>query len=336
MTTEWVAAAGAERLTLAASGTAEKPGPSVGELTFTITNPGPVEDRAVFEIVPGDGAKKPWFTVDEPQRLVPAGQSVTFLIKVSVPAGEPAGPFWVQGRVYSADTAPEESSRVSGRVTGEIAPTKIKKSKPWWLLAVAALVVVVLGVVGWLILRRPAETAVPPLTGLTQAQAQGKLAESGLSLGQVRSRNQAGGQRTVIEQSIAVGVLAEPGRTIDVVVAVQLTAPVLTSPPDHQEFAPDAATPGLEWEAVPDAAGYNVRREREICDLDIDSSCFYQLLTNINVAGGASWSPREENPPPVGGHGHPTGRVRWQVAALDDFKDAGPSSEVYEYWIRTE
>ncbi len=150
MTTEWVVAAGAERLSLATSGTTEAPGPSVGELTFTVTNPGPVEDRVVFEIVPGDGAKRPWFTVDEPQRPVPGGQSVTFLIKVSIPAGEPAGPFWVQGRVYSSDTAPEESSRISGRVTGEIAATKIKKSKPWWLLAVAALVVIVIGVVGWL------------------------------------------------------------------------------------------------------------------------------------------------------------------------------------------
>ena len=74
----------------------------------------------------------------------------------------------------------------------------------------------------------------------------------------------------MIEQSLAAGVPAEPGRTIDVVVAVELTVPVLTSPPDHQEFAPGAATPSLEWQAVPDAAGYNVRREREICDLDID------------------------------------------------------------------
>ena len=65
-------------------------------------------------------------------------------------------------------------------------------------------------------------------------------------------------------------------------------------------------------------------------------SCYYQLLTNTNVAGAPAWAPGEETPPAVGGHGHPTGRVRWQVAALDDFKDAGPSSAVFEYWVRTE
>ncbi len=332
MTTEWVVAAGAERLTLATSGTTEAPGPSIGELTFTVTNPGPVEDRVVFEIVPGDGAKRPWFTVDEPQRLVPAGQSVTFLIKVSVPAGEPAGPFWVQGRVYSADTAPEESSRVSGRVTGEIAATKIKKSKPWWLLAVAALVLIVLGVVGFLILR-PGNRPVPALAGLTEEQARQRLTESGLTLGLVQRRHQAGSARTVIEQSVAEGLAAEPGSPVDVVITVGLTAPELVSPPNHQEFPKDTKTPALEWQVVPDAAGYNVRREREICSGGINPSCFFQLITNENVTGATSWTPGNEKLPPIRGIAKPTGLVRWQISALDDFKDPGPSSGAFEYWI---
>ncbi|WP_152363088.1 Stk1 family PASTA domain-containing Ser/Thr kinase [Microlunatus speluncae] len=333
MTTEWVVAAGAERLGLTASGTAEQPGPSIGELTFTVTNPGPVEDRVVFEIVPGDGAKRPWFTVDEPQRLVPGGQSVTFLIKVSIPAGEPAGPFWVQGRVYSADTAPEESSRVSGRVTGEIAPTKIKKSKPWWLLAVAALVVIVLGVVGWLVLR-PGNRPVPALTGLTEEQARQKLLDSGLTLGLVQRRHQAGSERTVIEQSVGEGAEAASGSPVDVVITIRLTAPALQTPQDHQEFPKDAKAPVLQWQAVLDAAGYNIRREREICTGGINSTCFFQVITNANQVGPAtSWDPVGEQLPPIRGIAQATGLVRWQITALDDFKDPGPSSGPFEYWI---
>jgi hypothetical protein len=333
MSTEWVVAAGAERLGLTTSGTEEAPGPSVGELTFTVTNPGPVEDRVVFEIVPGDGAKRPWFTVDEPQRLVPAGQSVTFLIKVSVPAGEPAGPFWVQGRVYSADTAPEESSRVSGRVTGEIAPTKIKKSKPWWLLAVAGLVVIVIGVVGWLILR-PGNAPVPALTGLTEDQARERLSQSGLQLGQVQRRHQPGSERKIVEQSVAEGQPAGSGSTVDVVITVTLTAPELVSPPDHQEFAAGTEAPALEWKAVPDADGYNVRRERELCEGGVNWSCSFQLITNANVIGDTTWQPGDENLPPIRGPlTRATGLVRWQVTALDDFKDPGPSSRTFEYWI---
>lgn len=336
MATHWeISAAGVERVELKPSGTTETPAPSLGELQFTVTNNGPVEDRAVFEIVAGDGAQKAWFAVGEPLLAVPAGKSVPFLTKITIPAGTPAGSFWLQGRVYSADTAPEESSRLSERITGDVPPTMIKKSKPWWLIAVAALVVIVLGVVGWLVLRPPAESAVPDLTGLTQEEAVARLSESGLAIGQVRRRQQPGSERRVIAQSLAVGAKTPAGSTVDLTVTVQLAAPKLISPPNHQQFPMGTQTPPLQWEQVPDAAGYNVRREREICNKGFNFNCRFQLITNMNVTD-PTWLPGDDKVPPLRFPSRATGLVRWQVAALDDFKDPGPSSGVFEYVISTQ
>ncbi len=179
MATAWVVTAAAERVAMSPTGT--------GEVTFTLTNPGPVQDRAVFEVVPGDGADRTWFTVEEPQRLVPPGGSVSYLVKAAVPIGTTGGAYWVQGRAYSADAAPEESSALSGRVTFEVAASKAPAPKPWWILAVVAMVMVVAGVAAWLVLRPqepdpPTLVAVPAVVGDTAKDASAKIAAAGLLL----------------------------------------------------------------------------------------------------------------------------------------------------------
>ncbi len=326
MTTEWVAAAGAERVELTRSGTEEKPGPSIGELTFTITNPGPVEDRAVFEIVPGDGAKKPWFTVDEPQRRVPAGQSVTYLIKVSVPVEEPAGPFWIQGRVYSADTAPEESSRLSGRVSGEVTAAEVKPKKPWWLLAVAGLLVVVIGVVGWLILRprEPKEVVAPNLNGLSEDAARTALTGVGLQLGSVPRRQAVGTGPSSSRRG--GGDPGAAGLLIDVEIGVELAVPQLSSPANGAQL-PGPKAPTLDWAAVPDAGFYAVRQELQVCSpvpepsVHLGARLDHQRRRYVR-RGRAELARKGAN-----------GGFRWQVTALDDFKDPGPASDYFGYRI---
>jgi hypothetical protein len=83
-------------------------------------------------------------------------------VKTTVPPGAAAGAYWMQGRAYSASTPPEESSKLSGRVAFEVRPVA-KPTRPWWPYAVAAaLVLVVVGVVGWLVLR-PGPAPTPPV-----------------------------------------------------------------------------------------------------------------------------------------------------------------------------
>jgi hypothetical protein len=112
MSTDWVVTAATERFQLDAANQAE--------LVFTVTNPGPSADRVVLEIVPGERADRAWFGVQEPQRLLPSGTSASFLVRVRVPMGVPPGGYALWARAYSADVAPEEQSRSSGRVVFDV------------------------------------------------------------------------------------------------------------------------------------------------------------------------------------------------------------------------
>jgi hypothetical protein len=142
MNGEWIVFATSERVELNAQ--------NEGVATFTVTNHDTAPDIVVLDPVPGDGVNRSWFSVERPQRRIEAGASATYLVRIIIPAGTPAGSFWMQARIYSADTSPDEGSQLSGRVTFDAHPST-KPTVTWWPYLVAGvLLVAVLGVVGWL------------------------------------------------------------------------------------------------------------------------------------------------------------------------------------------
>ncbi|TQS43378.1 hypothetical protein [Cryptosporangium phraense] len=159
MTTTWTVDAGAAQIPIDAT--------LRGESTFTVTNTGVVDDTVRFDAVPGPGADKSWFSVEQPQRLVP-GQNgtVVFLVRVAIPPGTPPGQYDLTGRVYSTntDTAPEDTMRSSGRVTFVVPATVVPPKRRWVPYAIAAVVLaVVLSTVAFLVLRPDSseDTATP-------------------------------------------------------------------------------------------------------------------------------------------------------------------------------
>ena len=165
MTTEWAVVPGGDQFTLDARNS--------GEMTFTVSNPGRYADTVVFDVLPGDGSQRSWFAIEEPQRDVGPKESVAFHVKLMVPAGTPARRYDLTGLAYSANTAPEESSRTSGRVSYEVATLEKPKKKPWPLIiAAVVLVLVVASVVTFLLTSGGDEgTATTPAAHPVRAKA---------------------------------------------------------------------------------------------------------------------------------------------------------------------
>ena len=171
--TTWQISPGAQRLEL-------KDGR--GEVVFTVSNPGPVDRRATVEIVGSDQAQGSWFTVPEPQQVIPLSGSKQFTVIVEPDEKAPAGAHWLAGRVYSADAAPEEDSVISDRVTFEIKPPAERpktKSWLWALIAGTVSLVVVVGVVLFLVLKDQGPE-VPDVTTMKQADAEQLIKDRGL------------------------------------------------------------------------------------------------------------------------------------------------------------
>jgi hypothetical protein len=108
----------------------------------------------VLTVTALDGAAESWFTIEEPQRAVPPGQSVTYLCKALLPPETAAGVYACQFTAYSADTDPSESSATSKRITVEKKlPAKPPAKTPWWIFAIAAAVLLlVVGVIALIVL----------------------------------------------------------------------------------------------------------------------------------------------------------------------------------------
>ncbi|HKD97888.1 MAG TPA: PASTA domain-containing protein [Micromonosporaceae bacterium] len=235
MPTKWVVTVPTDRIELDDA--------QQGQTTFTVTNPSSRVDRVYFDVVTSDGADESWFTVDEPQRRVPASGSVSYLVKTAIPATAKPGTYSVQGRAYSADSAPEEDSVLSGRLAVEVKPKAApaaKKKFPWWIVVVAALVVIVLVVVGVLVFGGNStpepvaaqEVLVPDLAHQSESQAKTNLAIFGLSVGNVQHKLDATPDQ-VLYQSVAGGGKALKGSAIDLVITTNLAAPEITAPANN-------------------------------------------------------------------------------------------------------
>lgn len=142
--------------------------------TASVTNTATVPARIVLGAFPlagpEAGERRPaaaaWTTVDRPLREISAGATEQFGVAFAPPAEVGAGTYPVRFIAYSADGAPEENSDQSRQVDviiPAVAASPAARAKPpWWLYAVAAGLVVIVGIVGFLVLRGGGEAKASP------------------------------------------------------------------------------------------------------------------------------------------------------------------------------
>jgi hypothetical protein len=120
-----------------------------GEITFTVTNSSARNLRGQIRVRPLGSTKEEWLKVaGETERAFTPYATQQVVVKVATPLGAPAGKYQFRLDAVSASNADDltEGPTVDLEVGETEAP---KKAFPWWIVAVAAGVVILIGAGAW-------------------------------------------------------------------------------------------------------------------------------------------------------------------------------------------
>jgi hypothetical protein len=164
----------------AASDTVRLDGNGQGDIAFTASNVSGRPLRGRANLVPQDAASKAWLSVSGgPERDFPGGGTQQFSVKVAVPPGTKAGKYNFRLDVVSVQNPDEDYTQGPNvAVSVTLAPPP-PWHFPWWILVVAAVILIGLGGVAWYLLT-PSTVEVPQIVGLTPAAATKALSDSQL------------------------------------------------------------------------------------------------------------------------------------------------------------
>lgn len=195
-----------------------------GEITFTVSNRGNRAVRGRLKVVPLESTKVAWLTIaGEVERDFPAGATHQVTVAVEVPRGASPGRQTFRIDVSAADN-PDEDFAEGPVVSFEIEQSETPpKAFPWWVLAVIAGALVVVGLSLFLILRSGDEGDEEP------------------------------DQTPTVSPSPIPTVSPSPRPTVP-----GLGTVTLVSPPDGSVFGNFPRTTSLGWVPLPNAASYVV------------------------------------------------------------------------------
>lgn len=179
------------------------------------------------------------------------------------------------GGVYAGAASPDHTSvlppverAASARPAGGVPrmqPVPERRMSPWaWVAIVAALLVVGLGVAYALGAFGGGGVVVPPLTGLTEEQAQTELEAAGLTLGVVGTENSDTVEPgIIISQDPEAGDKVEQGTAINIVVSLgiaQVVVPDLTEYKEADAIAALRSTGEVEYDHSEDENSADVAK----------------------------------------------------------------------------
>jgi hypothetical protein len=139
------ATAASEKVILQPAGVTDGQPPTSfsGQASFTVSNTGTHPVTVLVDVAPQGDARREWFTFLPPTRIpLSPGTSAQCTLQISVPAGAKAGTYAV-GALMKHETQPEEIFVQSPLTAFEVPASEAPKKRfPWWIAAIAAVVLI--------------------------------------------------------------------------------------------------------------------------------------------------------------------------------------------------
>ncbi|TCS14442.1 PASTA domain-containing protein [Caulobacter sp. BK020] len=212
-----------------------------GNAVFGVTNKTGEGLTARFSVQIQGSGKAEWYSIQgEPERPVAAGETQTVTVVAKIPAATPPGQHRIKLRatnVNDPDNDSTESAVATVTIPAVAKPPAKKKPFPWWIIAVAAgVLVLVIGIIVAVVLMSgPKGTPVPKVTGLDYAAAVAELKKGGFTtapaINEVAKDQPLG---LVFKQEPAADTKVDPAKTevkLTVAIGETVAVPTVTDKP---------------------------------------------------------------------------------------------------------
>jgi len=212
-----------------------------GEVAFTVTNVSarPVRGRFKVKLLdkPGTAAiGADAFSIGgESERSFNPNDTQQIPVRVKVPAGAAQGKYSFRLDGINVDSPDEDYTEGPALAIEVKPPGPAKRKFPWWILAVLALVLLVGGGVGYMIMKKMGGVELPSVTGMPYADATEQLRALGLVATRTSQATASAPPEQVIDQSPSASQKVKKGSEVGLTVAVAEpvtpTAPVVPADP---------------------------------------------------------------------------------------------------------
>ena len=195
-------------------------------VSFTASNTGPKPMAGRAKLISIGSTKEAWLSLEgEYERKFAKGEAHQFTVKVAAPPGTPAGKYSFRLNIISVENPDEEFTEgpsVSFEVK-ELAPAAVAPRKfPWWIVAVAGVLVLGAGLITWLLITQ--KVAVPEMVGMPYQEAIKSLDAKKLGYTVSKQRVITGKVKVdaIANQSPTAGERVPPGTKVTLTLEGQL------------------------------------------------------------------------------------------------------------------
>jgi beta-lactam-binding protein with PASTA domain len=203
------------------------------EVSFTASNTGPKSIAGRAKLVPFGSTKATWLSLEgEQERNFAQGEAHQLTVHIAVPPGTAVGKYSFRLNIISVEN-PDDEFTEGPSVSFEVKELTVAQAPPhkfpWWIVAIAAVLLVGAGVITWLLI--PQRVAMPNVVGKSLKDAEKSLGDAKLKPAKETKKKITGTQKpgTVIEQDPEKEKSVRVGSEVNLVVEGE---PELVKVPD--------------------------------------------------------------------------------------------------------